>query len=58
MAGDIKKTASKDPNRVSTLLGVASQTITVNGINFVQNVTPTPAAVNPTTHGILVELSS
>ena len=47
--------AKKDENRVSTLIGVASETVTINGTVFTEGVTPVPVAVDPTTGGIVLE---
>ena len=50
-----KKIASRDENRVVVLIGVASKTATVGGIDFVKDETPVPIAVNPATGAIIVE---
>ena len=55
MSGVVRSDAPRDNNRVPVLVGVASQTITVNGINYVKGVTPVPVAVDPTTNAIIGE---
>ena len=47
--------AKREENRVPTLIGVASTTVTIGDTNFVQDVTPVPVAVNPVTGAILIE---
>lgn len=55
MAGSERSNASLDQNRVPTLIGVSSVTDTINGIEFIEGVTPVPVAVNPVTGAIIVE---
>ena len=47
--------AKRDENRVTTLIGVSSETTTIGGIIFVTGETPVPVAVNPTTGAILTK---
>ncbi len=47
--------AKKDENRVPTMIGVSSETITIGSTDFIQDVTPVPIAVNPTTGAVLLE---
>lgn len=49
--------AQKDGNRVSTLIGVSSTTETIDGVSFVEGVTPVPVAVNPATNKIILEFT-
>ena len=50
--GDI---ASRDQNRVTTIMGVASETITIGDIEYIEGETPVNIAVNPVTHAVLIE---
>jgi hypothetical protein len=47
--------AKKDENRVPTLIGVSSETTTINGVVFTEGVTPVPVAVDPITGAIILE---
>jgi len=47
--------APRDDNRVTVLIGVASETITIGGVDFVEGVTPVPIAIDPVTHRMKVE---
>ena len=51
-----RKSAPKDANREPTIMGVSSQTITIGEINFVQDETPVPIAVNPVTGAVKTEV--
>ena len=48
----LKPKAERDENRVTTLIGVSDQTITIGDQNFIQDETPVPVAVNPVTGAI------
>lgn len=52
-----KTYAPRDDNRIVVLIGVASQTITIGGVVFIQGETPVPIAVNPSTGAIIVQTS-
>lgn len=47
--------AKRDENRVTTLIGVSSETVTIGTIDFVTGETPVPVAVNPVTGAILAK---
>lgn len=47
--------AERDQNRTTTIMGVASETITIGDITYVEGITPVNIAVNPTTGAIIVE---
>ena len=49
-----RTTASRDNNRHVVLTGVASSTVTVDGVSYVAGVTPVPIAVNPSTNKVKV----
>ena len=49
------KIAIRDANRVPTLIGVSKTTETIADIDFVQDTTPVPVAVNPVTGAIVLE---
>jgi len=49
--------APRDNNRVTVLTGVSSQTITIDGVDFVEGETPVPVAVDPTTNKIKLEIT-
>lgn len=49
--------APRDGNRVTVLLGVASETVTIDGVEFIEGVTPVPIAVNPVDHALIVEVA-
>ncbi len=51
----MRNIAERDENRVTTLIGVASETIEINGINYIEGITPVTVAVNPITGAIIVE---
>jgi len=57
MAGSQRDKAAIDENRVGTLIGVSSETITLNGIDFIEGITPVPVAVNPLTYAVIVEVT-
>lgn len=50
-----RDTAPRDDNRKPTLLGVSSTTETIEGVDYVEDVTPVPIAVNPATGAIILE---
>jgi len=52
---DSKDKAQKDSNRTPTLIGVSNQTTTIGDIDFVQDETPVPVSVNPTTGAVILE---
>lgn len=51
---NLPKNAPRDDNRVTVMMGVSSQTVTINGINYVAGVTPVPIAVDPSTGKVQV----
>jgi hypothetical protein len=52
---DSKNVAVKDANRVPVLVGVSNKNATIGGITFVQDETPVPVAVNPSTGAVKIE---
>ncbi len=52
---NLPKNAPRDDNRVPTLVGVSSTTVTINGVNYVQGVTIVPIAIDPVTGGIITK---
>lgn len=52
---DSRKIAPRDENREPTLIGVSNQTTTIGDIDFVQDQTPVPIAVNPATGAVVLE---
>jgi hypothetical protein len=51
---NLPKNAPRDNNRVTVMMGVSSQTTTINGISYVAGVTPVPIAVDPVTGKVQV----
>jgi hypothetical protein len=52
---DSKNIAPRDANRVPVLIGVSNKNATIGGIVFVQDETPVPVAVNPSTGAVKIE---
>lgn len=52
---NLPKNATRDDDRVPVIMGVSSQTVTINGVNYVTGVTPVPIAVDPVTGKIILE---
>lgn len=50
-----KQNAPRDGNFVPVIMGVASATMTVSGVDYVAGITPVPVAVDPVTHELIVE---
>lgn len=47
--------ASRDENHVPVLLAVSSRTATINGVNYIQGVTPVEVYGDPLTGAILID---
>jgi len=52
-----KTVATRDENREAVIMGVSSQTITIDGVSYIEGVTPVPIAFDPVTHEMVVEVS-
>ena len=50
-----KTNAPRDDNAQPVLTGVSNQTTTIGDIDFVQDETPVPVAVNPATGAVIIE---
>ena len=50
-----KTNSPRDENRIPVIIGVASETVTIGGVDFIEGVTPVPVAVDPVTHRVQVE---
>lgn len=46
--------ASKDQNSVAVLMAVSSKTITVNGVNYIQGITPVEVYADSSTKKLLI----
>lgn len=54
-AGNNKNNAARDENNRPVLIAVASETITVNGVNFIEGVTPVEVYADPATGELLID---